>query len=216
MKQDYFCQVTARPGGPCPRVTARRSDGDKHEATLMFVVLLWWVYSQMHVCLLLLLRGQRSPFPPLDPLDPEQWQSSDLELRRSPSPCSFSELRVAGFTGKDAPVVGSVQRRGNAVCRNQSWNRGRRMLIAQRAQSQTEFKKEGKGELHNKTHQNNLETTLPAERGAAPVAVETPAIAASCTRVLARIPRRTCLPSVAPLLLQQRSSLSFLVKRMNL
>lgn len=24
--------------------------------------------------------GQRSPFPPLGPLDPEHWQSSDLEL----------------------------------------------------------------------------------------------------------------------------------------
>lgn len=84
------------------------------------------------------------------------------------------------------------------------------MLIAQRAQSQIELKKEGKGELHNKTHQNNLETTFVAKRDAAPVAEATP--------VFNRIHRRACLSSVAAVLHKQLFFffLSFLVKRMNL
>ncbi|TNM99223.1 hypothetical protein fugu_013787 [Takifugu bimaculatus] len=110
----------------------------------------------MHICLLLLLKGQRLPFPPLDPLDPEHWQSSDLELwlilcpviieqHLGRRPCPAHQGAALDLLETDAPVVGREQRRGNAVCRNQNWNRGRRMFIAQRAQSQIECKKRREG-----------------------------------------------------------------------
>lgn len=84
------------------------------------------------------------------------------------------------------------------------------MLIARRAQSQIEFKKEGKGELHNKTHQNNLETTFVAMR---------PPLPRKPPRSLQTAPKSSpacAVERVCRLWPLFYTVLSFLVKRMNL